>query len=177
MYLATQIAKYSININNMDKITESLQRALRAKRRKYNTLYNSLGKDGMSDMTSTSLHLTAVSDKHRPMSVVIDIDPSTSQFYIAAYPFAAYPKTGKNEVERFVSKWNNTESPASVIFDEDMGIPMPDTYCFSVHTSGVAPEKGLDTKTWAKYIKLIRENASDVWDMIDEIYAERNEDV
>jgi len=124
MYYATYRAKNSININGMDKITVSLKRALRAKNWKFNMLYNSLGKDGTCDMTSTSLHQTS----------------STSHFTLP-HTRLLHIQNRQNEVERFVSKWNNAGPTASVIFDEDMGIPMPDTYSFCVHASGGAPEK------------------------------------
>jgi len=103
------------------------------------------------------------------MSVVIDIDPSTSQFYIAACPYEVYSKVVKEDVERFITKWNNSGNTTSIVFEEENGVPTLDSYRFSVHISGFAPKNGQDPNVWMKYIKFIRENTSDIWDMIDKM--------
>lgn len=158
----------------MDKITESLQKMLREKELKFQTLFNSLTKDGSSNMTSTSVQFNAIPDEEesKGMSVVIDIDPTTSQFYIAAYPYVAYTKHRKNDVEDLISKWNSCGSSTSVVFEDDKGIPVPSNYGIHVHIAGFSPTNGLDAETWCKYLDLVRENTSCVLEMLDELVVE-----
>lgn len=159
----------------MDKITESLQKTLRKKKWKFNTLYNSLGRDGIFNMTSTCIHLMTSVDKERTqMSVVIDIAPSSLQFYITAYPFTSYSKELFNKEERVVSKWNSLGMATSLALEDDKGIPMPDTYSLKVYVSGIASTDGLDIDTWIRYIKLVQESTTDALGAINETIFEED---
>lgn len=158
----------------MDKITESLQKMLREKELKFQTLFNSLTKDGSSSMTSTSVQFKANPDEYDStgMSVVIDIDPTTSQFYIAAYPNVTFTKLRKDDVEELISKWNKCGCSTSVVFEDDKGIPVPGNYCIHVHIAGFSPTTGLDAETWSRYLDLVRENTSCLLEMMHEFLEE-----
>lgn len=164
----------TLYIDNMDKITESLQKMLLEKELKFQTLFNSLTKDGSSNMTSTSVQFNANPDKEesKAMSVVIDIDPTTSHFYIAAYPYVAFTKRRKDDVEELISKWNNCGYSTSIVFEDDKGVPVPGNYCIHVHVTGFSPTNGLDAETWSKYLNLVRENTSYVLEILDEFSKE-----
>ncbi len=159
----------------MDKITESLQKMLLEKEMNFQTLFNGLTKDGTNTMTSTSIQFSSDPEQgdSNGMSVVIDIDPTTSQFYVAAYPYIAFTKCRKDDVEELITKWNNCGSSTSIVFEVDKGIPVPGNYCISVHITGFSPTNGLDTETWSKYIGLVRENTSYVLEMLNESLEEK----